>query len=390
MCGRPAPAEIQGSSGLHAESQYEPAPEVVPDAKAGRKAGWTVAAVIGLNLVLQIALAAFVVANNVEVATAVRISLFAGLAFYALVAVWVVARSADLGLRPRVGLATRVNGVTEGFIVGAVMAVSIFAVLRLVAGHPVVDPTTGTLAVQGSIGGILLGFLLVAVAAPVVEEFVFRGFLLEAFRERGKGAAIVVSAIAFSLAHLRLAQFRYYVAMGIVLALIYWRRGLVGSVTAHATFNGMLMVLAIVASHGPAVDARAAGATVAVPPTYYTTTGVAGDDLMAIGPLGSRVELAHNDVPATVDARALAGVMASGALPFPPQIVPDYTTATVIGLPAGAAVSMEAAVEGHDGRLVVIPKPGRLWVAVFRSDGSARALEEFDAMLRSWRLPTTI
>jgi hypothetical protein len=129
---------------------------------------------------------------------------------------------------------------------------------------------------------------------------------------------------------------------------------------------------------------------VTVPPTYHTITNVAGDDLMAIGPLGSRVEFAHNDVPADVDARSLAGVMARGGLPFPPQIVPDYTTATVIGLPAGAAVSMEATVEGHGGRLVVIPKPSRLWVAVFRSDGSTRALEEFDAMLRSWQLPTTI
>lgn len=387
MCGAPAPLEAQGSTGLHAESDVLPPKAPEPDSSAGRKATRTVAAIIGLNLLIQAVEVGIFISNHIEQAAAIRISLFSGLAYYTLAAAWVLGRSAELGLRPRPGFATALVGAAEGFVVGGATAIFLFGVLRIATGRPVLDPTAALLTAQGSIAALILGVALIAVAAPVVEEMIFRGFLAEALRHRGKKSAVLLSAIAFSLAHLRLAQFRYYVGMGVILALVYWRRGLVGSIAAHATFNGMLLLMAAVAAHGPAIDVQAAGFTVAIPPTYRTAAGVFGDDLVATGPTGARVEFTHVNIPGLPPADVMARDLAQGHVPFPPELQIDYTSVVVIPLPAGPAVSVSAKVGGLDGRMIALPTPNRLWIAVFRSDGSNHSLVEFDAMVHSWRLP---
>lgn len=321
-------------------------------------------------------------------ATSIRVSLLTGLAYYTFAAAWVWARSAELNIRPFTGLVPKKTlvGAAEGFIVGGVGAALLFAGIRVVVGRPLLDPSTALLTTQGNVVLLLLGILLIAVAAPVVEELVFRGFLAEAFRDRGKRVAVLVSAVAFSLAHLRLSQFRYYLGVGILLAIVYWRRGLVGSIAAHATFNGMLILLAAAAAHGPALEVRTAGFTVGVPQTYQVSTDVFREDLVAIGPLGAQIEFAHVDVDVP-EARDLAGEMVRGQLPFPPELVVDAASVAVLPFPAGEAVSVNVTVEGQPGRMVALPRPGRLWIATVISDGNHRTLVDFDRMLASWRIP---
>lgn len=392
MCGAAAPESVQGSPGLYADLELSPPPREAaePVHHAARKAAVTVAGIVLLNLVLQGIEIGIFIANHVELRTQIRISLFTGLAFYAVVTVWVLLRSARLGIVPRTGRSSALHGAAEGFVVGGVMATLLFAVLRLAEGHAVLDPTVSLLANNGSVAAVLLGVVLVVVTAPLVEEIVFRGFLAEALRGRGKAAAVLVSAAAFSLAHLRLAQFRYYAILGIALALVYWRRGLVGSVTTHATFNGMLIVLALAAGHGPAFVASASTSRVSIPATYTTSTALAGDDLVAIGPLGDRAEFAHADLPiAAPPANQIADALAHGEFPFPPEISVDTTRIDIIDLPAGMAASAQATVEGKPGRIVILPSGDRIWIAVFRSAGSANALGDFDDMLVSWRIPPT-
>ncbi len=386
-CGAKAPAEITALGGLHADADAVAGPGPSPSPGAGGRAGRTVAAIIGLNLVFQVALAAFAIANSMDLRSAVRLSLVAGLLFYGAAALWVGGRSASLGRRPALGRQGARAGAAEGFVVGGGLALLMVAVLRLVLGHPALDPTSAVLAADGGIGPLLLGFLLIAVAAPVVEELVFRGFLAEALRGRGRWFAVLISAAAFSVAHLRLAQFRYYLFLGVVLGLVYWRRGLIGSVCAHAAFNGMLLVVALAATHGPPIPASAAGATVALPAAWVTATNVASDDLVAVGPTGTRVELAHAEVgrdlpPAETLARAVAG----GGVPMPANVSLDYATVIVIDLPAGRGVSVLATVDGHPGQMVMVGKGQRLWLASVVGDGG-RSTEDFNAILQSWRLP---
>ena len=385
-CGARPPAEVRAMGGLRAHADpVEPG----RSAAAGRKAGRTVAALIACNLAFQVVLAGVVIVNGMELTPAVRLSLVAGLFFYGASALWVLGRSASLRMRPETGRATALVGAAEGFVVGGALALLLAALLRVALGHPVLDPTAAVLAADGGVASLLLGFLLIAVAAPVVEELVFRGFLAEALRDRGRRQAVLVSAAAFSLAHLRLAQFRYYLLVGVVLGLVYWRRGLIGSVAAHAAFNGMLLLVAVAATHGPAVEVSAAGATVSLPPAWVTVSTLSFDDLVAVGPTGTRLELAHADVGAPLPpAEILARSVASGTVPLPPEFFLDLATVIVVDLPAGRAVSVNITVDGRDGRLVMIPKGDRLWLAGVVGGGSA-GQDDFNAILRSWRLPSS-
>lgn len=90
-----------------------------------------------------------------------------------------------------------------------------------------------------------------------------------------------MSSAAFSVAHLRFAQFRYYVALSLVLGWLYWRRGLVASVAAHACFNGMLVVAAVAASHGSPVVLFGGGASITVPAAWHTVAHPAADVIAA-------------------------------------------------------------------------------------------------------------
>ena len=388
MCSGPAPTELLTDPTLYEEPYVAP-PVYGPPVKTGTKANRTVMGVILANLAVQVLEFVYLAGADVPRATAVKASLFTGLAFYAITAFWVLGRSASLKIRPFTGLGPNwAVGAAEGAVVGGVAAVLLVAGLRLVTGHPVLDPATAFLASQGSGLALLLGFVVIVVAAPVVEELVFRGFMAESYRRSGKRLAIILSAAAFSLAHLSLPQLRYYLLMGIALGVVYWRRGLVGSVATHATFNGVLLAVALAAAHGPAVVHHVSGATIAIPGTYQVATSPFGnDDLVANGPLGATVEVAHVVLPRVVSADALAQGFANGAFPLPEQVVVDGQSVAAFDLPAGRAVSMEAEINGRDGRVVILPRGPEAWITSYRSDGSTQSSEDYDDMLRSLTLP---
>ena len=362
------------------------APE--PGRSADSRAGRTVVVLIGLNLAVQVVLTVVAIAGDMDLAAIVRLSLGVGLVGYAASAAWVLARSATIGVRPRLGLDTAMVGAAEGFVVGGGLALLVAAVLRLVAGRPVLDPTAALLAADGAIGPLLLGGLLIVVAAPVVEELVFRGFLAEAFRARAAREAVAVSSVAFGLAHLQLAQFRYYLFLGVVLGVVYLRRGLVGSVCAHAAFNGMVLLVAVAATHGPAVEATGAGARLLLPAGWTTDVGGPGADLVATGPAGARIEMAHGPVPPDLaSVELLAPALAAGSGPVPRHVSVAPATVAVLDLPAGRAVSATTDVGGRRGRLVMLPVGDRLWTLGMTSEGSSRDARDFEAVLRTWRLP---
>ena len=86
----------------------------------------------------------------------------------------------------------------------------------------------------------ILNFVLTALVAPIVEELMFRGigfFLLEQF---GQLAAIVVTAIAFSLTHGIVEGIPVFFVIGAGLAFMRSRtKSIYPPILLHAGFNGI-------------------------------------------------------------------------------------------------------------------------------------------------------
>ena len=94
-------------------------------------------------------------------------------------------------------------------------------------------------------------FFTAAIAAPLFEEFLFRGFLLPSLtRYLPVWGAIVVSALLFAIAHLSLSEILPLATLGIVLGVVYTRsRNLLSSMLLHSLWNsGTLLSLFILGS----------------------------------------------------------------------------------------------------------------------------------------------
>lgn len=97
---------------------------------------------------------------------------------------------------------------------------------------------------EGDPVALLIFFLTAAVAAPVFEEILFRGFLLPSLtRYFPAWAAIGLSSLIFALAHLSLSEVLPLTTLGIVLGFVYTRsRGLLASMTLHSLWNSVTMI----------------------------------------------------------------------------------------------------------------------------------------------------
>ena len=104
--------------------------------------------------------------------------------------------------------------------------------------HKITDPVHGA--------GFVVLALVVVVGVPIVEELFFRGLLLRGIqRDLNVPAAIVLSAVAFGLAHYELVQLPALIVLGLALGWLAVRTGRLGpSIWAHAAFNG-LAILAV-------------------------------------------------------------------------------------------------------------------------------------------------
>lgn len=147
-------------------------------------------------------------------------------------------------------LAVPVIGVT---LVVAAILVSIFGVTS-----PSPLPPTGELS------GLLLQLVAGALIAPIAEELLFRGFAVTAWgRSIGPSRAIIRATLLFAVAHVigiapadDFGQALRLMAVGAgtrlpvawVLGWIFVRRGSIWApIGLHATFNGVLLILAHIA-----------------------------------------------------------------------------------------------------------------------------------------------
>jgi len=93
---------------------------------------------------------------------------------------------------------------------------------------------------------IALGMFLftAAVAAPIFEEILFRGFLLPSLtRYMPTWGAIGLSSLIFSVAHLSFSEVLPLTVLGAILGFVYARsRNLASSILLHSTWNSVTMV----------------------------------------------------------------------------------------------------------------------------------------------------
>jgi membrane protease YdiL (CAAX protease family) len=78
--------------------------------------------------------------------------------------------------------------------------------------------------------------LYITVLGPVIEEYIFRGFLLNRLRPFGEKAAVLFSALAFGLFHGNLTQALYATAIGLIL-------GYAAVKTGRMLYNCLLHIL---------------------------------------------------------------------------------------------------------------------------------------------------
>ena len=89
------------------------------------------------------------------------------------------------------------------------------------------------------------GFLIIAVAAPLLEEILMRGIVLDGMLKNYKPwKAIIWSAVLFGALHLNLWQFISAFLMGIVMGYLYWKtKSIWICIIIHALNNGTAFFL---------------------------------------------------------------------------------------------------------------------------------------------------
>jgi membrane protease YdiL (CAAX protease family) len=90
-------------------------------------------------------------------------------------------------------------------------------------------------------------FVVVAVVAPIVEELTYRGLGFAAVRQFfGAGAAIVVTALAFGLAHGLVVALPVLTVFGLILGWLRFKTSsLYPPIILHAIFNGAALLAAV-------------------------------------------------------------------------------------------------------------------------------------------------
>lgn len=139
-------------------------------------------------------------------------------------------------------------------IVGTIGAYTINAILVTAVGTE--EPVEQEILQEVLLGGraTILAVLVAVVMAPLVEEVLFRGLLFQSLRRRvGMWPAALLSTAVFAVVHVEIilsqpVALAGLFALGTFLAWAFHRTGsLVVPIVGHAVFNGISVLLAVLA-----------------------------------------------------------------------------------------------------------------------------------------------
>jgi len=114
------------------------------------------------------------------------------------------------------------------------------------------NPLLSTILASQDWLALLCFFVTASIAAPLFEEFLFRGFLLASLTPMvSVNGAIVGSALVFAVAHLSLSEVLPLFVLGLVLGVVYTRsQNMLAPMLLHGLWNsGTLISLVILGSH---------------------------------------------------------------------------------------------------------------------------------------------
>jgi membrane protease YdiL (CAAX protease family) len=323
--------------------------------------------------------------HDIAPATYLRYAIALTLALYAVVGVLVVTQITP-SVRLRWHDGKPALAVATGLLVGGGLSTLLLLAMSAAAGHLDPDPRIVLLMSEGDAPHVIATVLITCAAAPLIEEVLFRGLLLESQRGRGTRVAIWISALAFAVWHLNPSALRYYALMGALLGWLYTRRGLACSIAAHVGFNGVLTLaaLSLVLSPGSSVSVRGldvhlpsgwrAAAASELPVDLAASGGVAGFR----GPSGAELVIVSFDTPAGLTVEEIYDRLSVGGFG-----APGHGALHELRLPAGPAVEVEQKLQGDDGTVVFLPHTGHSYELALRGAGSVKARNDFERILKS-------
>lgn len=128
--------------------------------------------------------------------------------------------------------------------------ISIFSLLVLQWSGRLPEPQQAIqLFMDAETTGEMINLCIFAIViAPVVEEFVFRGFLYPVIKTHlGRGAALAVTAILFGASHAHGLSFLPLTGLGLVLALVYDQSGRIAyPILLHGIFNSVTCAIILI------------------------------------------------------------------------------------------------------------------------------------------------
>ncbi len=92
--------------------------------------------------------------------------------------------------------------------------------------------------------------LSMGIFAPISEELLFRGIILQGLEDKGKTKAVLISSLMFMIMHLSLHQTIYQFVLGIIMALIViYTQSIFASIFVHFVNNSVVLVINYINPH---------------------------------------------------------------------------------------------------------------------------------------------
>ena len=393
LVGAAAPAGVNRFGMSEAPPVPTPATPVLPDRSAPTSTGPMLSGRAILLVVTAICIGAVGMGvswllsrdEHMEPATYIRYALVLTIGVYVIVGALIALRLAP-GVRLRWHTGKPASSILIGAAFGGTLSGLLLAGVSKAAGHLSPDPRVVTVMSEGDVAHIVAAIGIFCVAAPLVEEVLFRGLLLESLRHHGRRAALWISGLAFAVWHLNPSALRYYALMGLFFGVLYMKRGLACSMAAHAAFNGVLTVAALAVVLAPARTVTVNDVTFSAP-SGWGQMHSEQDGWTMSGPSGAELFIAEQSVGATPTADQMRDRMRDGLAVAPiPGVTFDLATLRETTLPAGVAVEMGVTYEGHGGTFTMLAVRGELVELFFMDGGSTKARADYPRMLQTLRV----